>query len=44
MSNKYNKEENFISAVVYVNNSESNLEYFLTNLISILKENFKMTK
>lgn len=41
MSNKYNKEENFISAVVYVNNSESNLEYFLTNLISILKENFK---
>jgi dolichol-phosphate mannosyltransferase len=36
-----NKEKNFISAVVYVNNNEEHVEHFLQNLNSVLEENFE---
>lgn len=36
-----NKEKNFISTVVYVNNNEDRIEYFLKNLNSVLEENFE---
>lgn len=35
-----NKEKNFISAVVYVNNDEKNIKEFLKNLNKILNDNF----
>lgn len=35
-----NKEKNFISAVVYVNNDEKNIKEFLEKLNSVLNENF----
>lgn len=35
-----NKEKNFISAVVYVNNSEKDIRNFLENINKILSENF----
>jgi len=35
-----NKEKNFISAVVYVNNNESTIGYFLENLIKVLSSRF----
>ncbi|WP_017413598.1 glycosyltransferase [Clostridium tunisiense] len=36
-----NKEKNFISAVIYVNNNEDHIGYFLENLNSVLEENFE---
>lgn len=36
-----NKEKNFISAVVYVHNSENRIPFFLKTLIAVLKENFE---
>ncbi len=36
-----NKEKNFISAVVYIHNNESIIEYFLENLNSILEKTFE---
>lgn len=35
-----NKEKNFISAVVYVRNNESDIEHFLENICKILNDNF----
>ncbi len=37
---KIDKEKNFISAIVYVNNNEKIIERFLNNLIDILDNNF----
>ena len=37
---KIDKEKNFISAIVYVNDSEKIIENFLNNLIDILENNF----
>lgn len=37
---KIDKEKNFISAIVYVNNNEKIIESFLNNLIDILDNNF----
>ena len=36
-----NKEKNFISAVIYVNNAENGIEHFLKNIISIFSSNFQ---
>ena len=36
-----NKEKNFISAVVYVNNNQDTIKYFLIQLNSTLKETFE---
>lgn len=36
-----NKEQNFISAVIYVHNSESLIEPFLKTVIRVLEENFE---
>ncbi|OJU12358.1 MAG: glycosyl transferase family 2 [Clostridiales bacterium 43-6] len=36
-----NKEQNFISAVVYVHNNEKQIRYFLNNVIAILQESFE---
>lgn len=36
-----NKEKNFISAVVYVNNNEKEIEKFITEINNVLNENFK---
>ena len=37
---KMDKEKNFISAIVYVNNNEERIEEFLNHLIDVLEENF----
>lgn len=36
-----NKEKNFASAVIYVNNAEQRVEEFLTTVINVLEENFE---
>lgn len=36
-----NKEKNFISAVVYVNNNENEIKYFLNKIYSVLSNNFE---
>lgn len=40
MKKKMDKEKNFISAIVYVNNNEDVIEYFLNHLIDTLDNNF----
>ena len=40
MKEYINKENNFISAIVYVNNSEKNIKDFLNMLINVLSKNF----
>ena len=36
-----NKEKNFVSAVVYVHNSETRIMEFLKTIIEVLEENFE---
>lgn len=39
-----NKEKNFVSAVIYVHNSESRIEYFLKKIINVLVNNFEKSE
>lgn len=36
-----NREKSFVSAVVYINNCESSVEKLLTNVLTLLEENFE---
>lgn len=36
-----NKEKNFVSAVIYVNNAENRIEKFLQTIVHVMEENFE---
>ena len=42
--NNMNKEKNFISAVIYVHNSEKEIGNFLTTVADVLEENFEKSE
>lgn len=39
-----NKEKNFVSAVIYVHNSEKQIDNFLKTVVSVLEENFEKSE
>lgn len=41
MTNKKNREKNFISAVIYVHNAEARIETFLRTVVKVMEDNFE---
>ena len=41
MTNRNNKEKNFMSAVIYVHNAEKRIEAFLRAVMRVMEDNFE---